>query len=228
MIWLSCLHARCSKRSTGFELVNTSMQILPDTFAPKELCDCLPGWNPACSSPVFFCFRVKESVNPLLLLIRCGPCFLNTLMWILDAFSWSLVPLSIFCQCVLRNAAGHVGPANCMKEGFSLHCAVGLHILRTGNGTHCRKCPINFFNEKYSGECKGCPPSSTSPAGSTSYTACRCRVGEIFNKSGALWLTWRLFNVLVVSLCSYQAVKESLMIFCRALEAIPVRGFDLT
>lgn len=48
--------------STGFDLVNTSMQVLPDTFAPKELCDCLPGWNPACSSPVFFCFRVKESV----------------------------------------------------------------------------------------------------------------------------------------------------------------------
>lgn len=48
--------------STGFDLVNTSMQVLPDMFAPKELCDCLPGWNPACSCAVFFCFRVKESV----------------------------------------------------------------------------------------------------------------------------------------------------------------------
>ena len=48
--------------STGFDLVNTSMQVLPDTFAPKKLCDCLPGWNPACLGPVFFCFRVKESV----------------------------------------------------------------------------------------------------------------------------------------------------------------------
>lgn len=80
--------------STGFDLVNTSMQVLPDTFAPKELCDCLPGWNPACSGPVFFCFRVKVSVVTF---DQVWPLFLNTLMWLLDAFSWSLVSFSIFC-----------------------------------------------------------------------------------------------------------------------------------
>lgn len=55
-----------------------------------------------------------------------------------------------------------------------------------GSGVSCAKCPQNFFKEEGSTDCQPCPEGSTSPSASTLQDACRCNIGELYDKAG----TW--------------------------------------